>query len=500
MPRASRPLATLALVALSGLVWGAAFAARPFLPLSFVALVPLLLTLGRFRHPFLLGWWHGVLFWGSSMVWILGTLTTYGQLSGWLAGLSLLLMSLFLGSYTALFAGLGAMLWRSGGWRAVLGLPALWLVLEVARGHLFTGFPWNLAAYAWTRLPGALPLAAWIGAWGVSFLVLFVNVAVARGVAAKRWEGAAAALLTALLLLAAGGRWGAGEPATNPGHTAVIVQPDTPNQVGFDPRVFEKDYARLIAMSTAACEEGALLLWPESAAWPLSYERDPRLAADIARLTARGCSVLFNSSRLAGGRSYNAMMLADEDGSMASYDKRHLVPFGEYVPLSGIFTFIPSIARNAGDFSPATDLHLLPWQGEELGPAVCYEVVFPGEVAEGVRAGATFLVSVTNDAWYGDTAAPWQHLAAARFRAAENRRYLLRAAITGVSAAIAPDGSLAGSLGVGERGTIRVQVEGSREFSPFSRAPFAVPLLAALLLAAAGLAAQRARRSATPSD
>ncbi|MEZ5314206.1 MAG: hypothetical protein R2862_11470 [Thermoanaerobaculia bacterium] len=165
MPRASRPLATLALVALSGLVWGAAFAARPFLPLSFVALVPLLLALGRSRHPFLLGWWHGVLFWGSSMVWILGTLTTYGQLSGWLAGLSLLLMSLFLGSYTALFAGLGAVLWRSGGWRAVLGLPALWLVLEVARGHLFTGFPWNLAAYAWTRLPGALPLAAWIGAW-----------------------------------------------------------------------------------------------------------------------------------------------------------------------------------------------------------------------------------------------------------------------------------------------------------------------------------------------
>ena len=465
------------------------------MPLSFFALVPLCLVLER-RRTFLLGWWHGLIFWATSMVWILGTLTTYGQLAGWLAGISLLLLGLWLGIYTALFAWIGAPLWRSGGWRALLGLPALWVVLEVARGVLFTGFPWNLAAHSWLRLPGALPLSAWIGAWGVSFLVLFVNLALARAWVEKRWEIGALALLLVATLLAAGGRWGSGEPegvGEARQRTAVVVQPNTQNQVSFDSRRFEIAYARLLELSNGACEPGRLLLWPESAAWPLAYDRDPRLAADIARLNARGCSVLFNSTSQEGSRYFNSLLLADEASRIQRYDKRHLVPFGEYVPLAGVFTFIKSIARNAGDFSPASELDLLDWKGERLGPALCYEVVFPGEVAEVVRAGATVLVTATNDAWYGDSAAPWQHLAAARFRAAESRRFLLRAAITGVSAVIAPNGALRGQLGVGEAGTLVARVLGESELSPFSRAPWLVPAVAAMVTLAACLAARRRR-------
>ncbi|MEO7793186.1 MAG: apolipoprotein N-acyltransferase [Thermoanaerobaculia bacterium] len=478
-----------------GALWGLCFSVRPWLPLCLVGLVPLFLLLQE-RRAWLLGWLHGASTWTVAMFWLVDTLTTYGQLEGWLAGLLLLGLGAFLGLYHAAFAALGSRLWRREDAIAFAALPALWVVLEVLRGVLFSGFPWNLAAYAWIALPGALRLAAWIGAWGVSFLVAFVSLGVARAMAARRWQTAGFTLLSAAVLLAVGGRWAAGPAADraasdrmSPLLRAVIVQPDTPNQVAFDAGRFESDYARLLALTGEACRPGTLVLWPESAAWPLLYGRDPRLEADLAGFAARGCSVLFNSASEAEGegrRYFNSALLIRPGLGLERYDKRHLVPFGEYVPLAGVFSFISSLARNAGDFSPATELKLLDWEGERLGPAICYEVVFPSEVAELTRAGATALVSMTNDAWYGDTAAPWQHLRAARFRAAENRRWLLRAAITGVSAVIAPDGSLRGRMDVGESGLLQALFQGRTDLTPFARAPWAVPALC-LGLVAVGL-------------
>lgn len=463
--------------------------------------MPLLLLLGQPR-AWLLGWLHGIATWFVAMFWLLETLTTYGAIEGWLAGLLLLGLSAVLGLYHLVFAALACRLWRRGGGVRLAALPALWVLLEVLRGFLITGFPWNLAAYAWTGIPGALPLSAWIGAWGVSFLVVIVSVGIARGIATRRWEPAAIVVLLAAVLLPVGGRWASagreeGGPSgplgpigpISPIRNAVLVQPDTPNQVGFDPAVFESDYARLLALTGEACRPGTLVLWPESAAWPLLYGRDPRLEADLASFAARGCSVLMNSVSEAEGagdeRYFNSALLIAPGRPPARYDKRHLVPFGEYVPLAGVFSFISSLARNAGDFSPADRIQLLDWEGERLGPAICYEVVFPDEVAQLTRAGATVLVSLTNDAWYGDTAAPWQHLRAARFRAAENRRWLLRAAITGVSAVVAPDGSVRGELGVGESGLLPARFQGRSDLTPFARAPWVVPALCAALLALA---------------
>lgn len=477
-------------------MWGLCFSVRPWLPLCLVGLVPLFLLLGR-PKAWLLGWLHGTATWFVAMFWLLDTLTKYGAIEGWLAGLLLLGLAAFLGLYHAAFAALGSRLWRRGGLLPSAGLPALWVLLEVLRGVAFSGFPWNLAAYAWTEVPGALRLAAWTGAWGVSFVVAAVSLGCARAIATRRWQVAAGALLLPAVLLPVAGRWAAGagaeradKEALAPVRRAVIVQPNTPNQVAFDPQRFESDYARLLALTTEACRPGTLILWPESAAWPMLYGRDPRLESDLAGFAARGCSVLFNSAsgeRAAGQeeRFFNSALLVAPGRAVERYDKRHLVPFGEYVPLAGVFSFISSLARNAGDFSPAATLELLDWEGERLGPAICYEVVFPGEVAELSRAGATVLVSMTNDAWYGDTAAPWQHLRAARFRAAENRRFLLRAAITGVSAVVGPDGALRGRLGVGESGLLPALFQGRTDLTPFARAPWAVPALCLALLAVA---------------
>jgi apolipoprotein N-acyltransferase len=249
--------------------------------------------------------------------------------------------------------------------------------------------------------------------------------------------------------------------------------------------VTQASYRRLLRMTVPLCAEGTLVVWPESAAWPYSFDRDPSFARDVEALAARGCWLIFNSTHEAGDTVYNSAYLLSPRGALARYDKRHLVPFGEYVPFRDVFSFVRKLAREAGTFAAGSGVHLLPWGSERLGMSICYEVVFPAEVAELVRGGATILVTITNDAWYGDTAAPWQHLRAARFRAAENRRPMLRAAITGVSALIAPDGSVAAELPLFRPGVIRARVAGRTELTFFTRHPSLVPGLCALLAALA---------------
>ena len=214
------------------------------------------------------------------------------------------------------------------------------------------------------------------------------------------------------------------------------------------------------------------MIWPESAAFPFSIQRDPRLNVDTRLVTRPGCHLLLSSPRWEDDRVYNSAFLIDEVGRRDSYDKRHLVPYGEYAPLAEVMPFIGTLARNAGDFSASKELSLLPWQGERLGLSICYEVIFADEVAAVAREGATVLVSMTNDAWYGDSWAPWQHLRAARFRAAENRKPMVRAALTGVSAVIGPDGSLEQWLGVGDEGVLVAEVHPSTSTTPFARRPW----------------------------
>lgn len=508
------PVAGLLLAAGGGAAWGLCFGREPLALASWAALAPLLLLLGHPRAG-LLGWLHGTVFWAVSIPWIEPTLETYGGLPRPLALVLTAGLCAFLGLYHLLFALLGRRLWRRGGALPLVGLPALWVALEWLRTYALSGFPWNLAAYAWVEVPGALPLAAWVGPFGISFLVVFSSTAVAAAVARRRWAPLVA-LAVPLVLLPVAGRWSLRRSAEegpvrsahggsalyavladagSPGRPVRLLQPKISNLVAFDRLAVERNYRKVLAMSQAACDPGALVVWPESAAWPFSFGRDAFLTADVQALVRRGCTVLLNSIHEEGESVFNSAFLIAPGRPPVRYDKRHLVPFGEYVPLKGVFGFMDSLARNAGDFSRAERLVLLPWEDERLGLAICFEVVFPGEVAELARAGATLLVTVTNDAWYGDTFAPWQHFTAARFRAAETRRPLLRAAITGVSALIAPDGSVHAQLGVFEEGVIRGQVAGLHGLTPATRWPWLAPgactLLAAVALAWAWASAHR---------
>jgi len=500
-----RPHLLLLVVALAGgALWGFCFGREPLSVASWLALAPLFFLLSA-RRAGLLAFLHGLAGWMVGLSWIPGTLVTYGGMPWLLAWPLMSLLAAYLAAFQGVFGWLGAPLWRSRPWLRFLALPALWVALEWLRTWLFGGFPWNLAAYAWVDVAGALPLSAWIGAYGISFLVVLAGLGVAAAFQTRRWEPLAVCWLVPLLLLPMAARWSHRrallelEMAHGVGGVGIsvrLIQPNIPNLVGWDPVVVGNNYRKIMRLSSESCQPGALVVWPESAAWPFSYQEDPTFARDLHTLVETGgCTLLFNSSHPVEGAFYNSAYLLSSGGTLARYDKRHLVPFGEYIPFKGLFSWMDKLARNAGDFRHADTLTLLPWGDEKIGMAICYEVVFPEEVAQLTKAGATLLVTITNDAWYGDTAAPWQHFRAARFRAAENRRPLLRAAITGVSALVGPDGSVWEEIGVFQDGVIRSRVVGKKGLTPYARAPWLVPLLCTLLAAGAlGWAAWRRRR------
>jgi apolipoprotein N-acyltransferase len=466
----------------------------PLVIAPWFCLAPYLLALERgkaLRH----GFFFGLAFWLASVYWIAPTLETYGQLSAWLAGALMFLACSYLAVYSVLFSWFALRFWRLGGPLALLGIPAVWVAVEWVRTYLFSGFPWNLAAYAGVDIPGVLALSGIVGAYGVSYLLVLANTGFALAWHGKSWRLAVWVGGWCLVALVLGGRWSAyqGSAARSAESLSVrVVQPNIENMVKYDPVQAAENYSKLQRLSLEACdEESAFIVWPESAAWPFSYERDPGLRLDIERLTNRGCNVMLNATVEEEGRYYNAALLVTPSGAVHRYRKRHLVPFGEYVPLKTLLPFIERLARNAGDYSSGGEPSLLPANGQQIGAAICYEITFPAEVAQQVRAGATVLTTITNDAWYGDTSAPWQHFRAARFRAAESRRPVIRAAITGVSGIISPAGEVQDRLGVGEEGVLRAEVYGRTDVSIFSRFPWAVPLVCLVFSSLALLISRR---------
>lgn len=448
-----------------------------------VGFLPLPLLIGR-HWGVRLAFLHGLVAWWISIAWVSPTLESYGGLPGWLSHLLTLLPVAGLAGYHALFVWLGGRLPSPGRPPLWLSLPALWVALEWLRTYLLLGFPWNLVGYAWEHVPGALVLSAWVGVQGVSFLVVLVAVGLAVSLGEHVWEPGVLGLLLSLLVLGAAGRWAGPETdLIDQKATSIrILQPNIPNLSEWDEATVQRHYRRLLELSEASCDRpGTLLIWPESAAWPYLWGRDARLREDVERLNAAGCAVLFNSAVQEEGDYFNSALLVDSGQLVARYDKRHLVPFGEYVPWTGVLPFVSKLARNAGDFVAAETVALLPWRGYHLGTAICFEAVFPQEVAELVRHGATMLVVLSNDAWYGDSSAPRQLFRAARFRAAENARPLLRAGVTGISGVINPDGTVAQRVELDEVGVLAYAGGGSEHLTLYTRAPWLVPLSCSLL-------------------
>ena len=346
------------------------------------------------------------------------------------------------------------------GARALMVAPLVWVATELGRTYLFTGFPWVLLGYSQaTTLPVA-QFASIVGVYGVSALVASVErrrrdpggdaVAAGRGAAI----GIAVAACCSLAVTAwgsaarvasradAGGRADPGR--TDPG------QRRSGGQVGPRGRaaaIFQ-DYLRMTRQAIGSGAE--LVLWPESST-PFMFEEDAP-AAEQVRTLAREARVpiLFGSDQSNGagdGRRCRIVLqlgvprAAGRHAPAGVYRKMHLVPFGEYVPLKKLLFFAAPLVEAVGaDFVGGTDATLLPVGGHPVSMAICYEVVYPDLVRQFVQGGSELLTTITNDAWFGRTSAPYQHFEQASMRAIENGRYLVRAANTGISGIVDPYG------------------------------------------------------------
>ncbi len=441
--------------ALSGLLLACSLPRPDYGFLAWFGLVPLVLVMQS--RPFKSGFVAGVVFFAASLYWVNIVMTTYGHLP-WVGSF---LLYLALAGYLALY-------WGSATWAAcrlkefrnypyALTLPVLWVALEFLREFLLTGFPWATLGYSQHAWLPVIQSADLFGVYGLSFLLLLCNAAIGevlltrqRGFS-RKLPGKALVVTALLLLLNYGyGYWCLQqnlEWRTDSLQTAVI-QGNIPQELKWRPQNQVNTVKIYRDLSLRAERAGArdLLIWPE-AAMPFYFQDGGplvKLVSELPRETA--AALLFGSPaylRDPGGMRYlnSAFLLSPDAQLLGRSDKIHLVPFGEYVPLGSFLPFVNKLVAGIGDYSPG-EINPLPLKGHQLGVLVCYEVIFPELARESVRQGSDLLINITNDAWFGKSSAPWQHLAMARFRAVENRVWLARAANTGISAFIAPSGRI----------------------------------------------------------
>ncbi|MEW5878242.1 MAG: apolipoprotein N-acyltransferase [Acidobacteriota bacterium] len=436
------------------------------LPLAAGALVAVLQQVPP-KKAFFLGFWAGFCHWLVAVSWVTEVMTRYGHLSGVLAFVALAAMSAILGAFWGLAFWAAARVGERWGWAVLaLGLAAG----EMAQGLPPFNFPWNPLVASLVPWPTLLAPVAVLGATTYGLLLRLVLFAAAFGVLAKDRRGFRWAFWGFGLLLACGlaapGFQASGKPVR-----AFAVQPNVPLEVRWEGENLQTIESWVWGLSRQAVKEGAQwVVWPESAV-PRLLERDQDYRASLVAF-ARDHGVWLTLNSIGFGQResfYNSMYVVAPEGTIARYDKVHLVPFGEYVPLLGRIAFLRPLVREVGGFTPGREAHVLPGPEGFLGGAVCYEVAFPLHVAEQVRKGAGMLVTVTNDGWYGDSAAPYQHLVLAILRAAENRRFLVRAANTGISAIVDPYGRVLQKLPLGQRGVIGESVVPGAGLTPAAR-------------------------------
>lgn len=291
-------------------------------------------------------------------------------------------------------------------------------------------------------------VAAVTGIYGVSFVVMAVNAALARAILARRtWRQVSPALGTAglILLVAVGYGWLQRPPkADAPSIPVMLLQGNIPQGVKWDPSWQDTTLGIYRDLTRAAVRnQSRLVVWPETAV-PFFFRDDPRRAQVEALARRVGAHLFVGAPDRQDGQPRNTAFLVGPRGeTVGRYDKRHLVPFGEYVPLKKFLFFADVLAGGAiGEYTPGQAATVFSSPFGRFGVVICYEAIFPAEVREFFLGGADFLLNITNDAWFGRSAAPAQHFAMAVFRAIENRAYLIRAANTGISAIVAPDGEI----------------------------------------------------------
>ncbi|MCB1385852.1 MAG: apolipoprotein N-acyltransferase [Nitratireductor sp.] len=517
-----------------GLISALALAPVDLVPVMFVTLPGLVFILdgvyGDARRSFFRtllaafapGWWFGFGYLLGGLWWIGNALLVEAELFAWALPLAILVLPAGLALFFGLATVIARMLW-SEGWGRVMALAFALGATEFLRGTVLTGFPWNTLGY--TAMPAALLMqsASVVGVYGMTVLAvpifalpLVTLAGPGRGRALKRPP-----LLLALLLLAAHTGFGAWRLATNPedndGTIRIrLMQPDIDQREKLTPGnealvlATYLDVSRQAPAATGGEASGLndidYLIWPESA-FPFLLTEEPQALAAIAELLPAGTRLITGALRAepgaAGnprGKVYNSVFVISDAGEIEeASDKTHLVPFGEYLPFQDLLEAIglEQLTRVQGGFEPGSQRRVLQAASSRpFLPLICYEVVFSGAIRDNptAQSAASWIVNLTNDAWFGHTPGPYQHLRQTRVRAVEEGLPIVRAANTGISAIIDPMGRLVAKLPVGMRGTADGRLPAAISTTFFIR--FGTWIFATLLaISLAGSLLFRGRRS-----
>jgi apolipoprotein N-acyltransferase len=432
---------------------------------AWAALIPILWGLKdalpgeAFRRSALFGLTH----FGTLLYWLVPTMVTYGHLPLLLSIGILLLFASILSFLFIVPALWGISLAARSPERLLFFFPLFWVGGEFLRSFLFTGFPWELLGYSQFQAWHLIQLSDIFGVYGVSGLIAFTNAALFLGVLAllkQTWHGrrVARGWATGGILVAAGligAAWGYGEWRINqidrlmaqaPKMRVAVIQGNIEQSQKWDPAFQIATIQKYLRLSLSArAQKPELVVWPESAAPFYFLAEVPPTRMVMQGIQAVGTHFLIGApSFQVKGREtdyFNSAYLVDPAGEvMGKYDKAHLVPYGEYTPFKEYLPFLGKIVEHVGDFRPGVKGQTLEMQGRKLGIQICYEIIFPALARAMVQNGADLLITITNDAWYGTTAGPYQHFSLTVLRAVENRRSLARAANTGISGFVDPAG------------------------------------------------------------
>jgi apolipoprotein N-acyltransferase len=451
--------------------------------LAFIALLPLFVALARARSAWeaaFLGWMSQTVAWLVMVPWVVRVMSHYGGLPYGLGVLIFVAMSLYLGLYGALF---GFAFWRIGpgsSFARWLLIPLAWAAVEYARTYLFAGFPWSLIAASIVDYTSLLQFDRVAGPYALGVLILLPST-LGAWLIVTRPRGIGVLLATAGVVIVCFVWWTTGlvaskliaRKADGPSYRAAMLQPNISQEMRWDQDNLLAIYHRMMDMTGDAIDNGKaqVVIWPESTV-PLSFATTENYRDAIESISRQhGVDVILGSvaeDPAQPNKFWNAAFLVSGGRTVGHYDKMHLVPFGEYVPMRKMLFFAEKLVHAVGEFEFGT--RDTPLDGRlRYGLAICYEVVFPQVPRTQVIHGANVLVTITNDAWYDGTSAPRQHLNMARLRAVETDRYLLRAGTTGISAFVDPTGRVVSELPMGAQGIVYADFQPRTTTTPYVR-------------------------------
>ncbi|GLP87782.1 apolipoprotein N-acyltransferase [Tritonibacter mobilis] len=461
------------------------------MPLALLVIAALFQSMPTPRHAAALGWLFGCGYFGFGLSWIMEPFQVDAATYGWMAPFALMLMAGGLSLFWGLAFWAAARLGR-GDWR-LLALIGFWGLVELARAYVLTGFPW--AGFAQLALPGDVVLRAvpWVGSHGVMLAILLAILPVVLIRQRPFWALVPAVLVAvAMAWLPEARPFGGNLPLTE--QTVRLVQPNAPQAEKWLPEKRWLFVQRMLEYTAAEPDRAGgrrpdLVIWPETSIPTLQNYIDEIRPALIE--AARGAELLYGIQREENGRYMNsAVVMSAEGEALDIYDKMHLVPFGEYMPLPKLwerFGVFGLASRAKGGYAPGTQRRLLDTIAGRALPLICYEGVFAQDV-NAAPARPDYLVLITNDAWFGSYSGPYQHLVQAQLRAAEQGLPMLRAANTGVSAVIDPYGQLRDSLPLNTAGYLDARLPEPLPPTLYSRTgDWPTALVALLLVGVSGL-------------